>query len=215
MDNKIFAKVFGWVFIGLFVTFLTALYVSTNPNMIYNIFEKDYFYLILFAQIGIAIYLSARIRKMSEYTSKILYIMYTVLTGLTFSALFIVFEISSLIFVFGITSIIFGLFALIGYYTNVNLTKFSSFFFMALISLLLKIYLINMFVGNVALDLGLTIFGILLFIGFIAYDVQKVKVMMTYIENEENVAIYEAFQLYLDFINLFIRLMTLFGKRRD
>jgi uncharacterized protein len=214
MDNKIFAKVFGWVFIGLFVTFVTALYVSLNPNMIYNIFENDYFYLILLVQIGIAIYLSARIGKMSNHTAKILYIMYTVLTGLTFSLLFIVFEMSSLIFVFGITSLIFGIFALIGYYTNVNLTKFSSFFFMALISLLV-LYLVNMLLGSIVLDLGLTIFGIFLFIGFIAYDVQKVKVMMTYMENEDNVAIYGAFQLYLDFINLFIRLLTLFGKRRD
>lgn len=214
MENKIFAKVFGWVFIGLLVTFVTSIYVAANPNMIYNIFVNDYFYFILFAQIGIAIYLSARIRKMSQYTAKILYILYTVLTGITFSMLFIVFEMSSLIFVFGITSIIFGLFALIGYYTNVNLTKFSSFFFMALISLLL-LYLLNMFIGSVALDLGLTIFGIFLFIGFIAYDVQKVKVMMNYIENEDVVAIYGAFQLYLDFINLFIRLLTLFGKRRD
>jgi uncharacterized protein len=214
MDNKIFAKVFGWVFIGLFVTFVTALYVSLNPNMIYNIFENDYFYLILLVQIGIAIYLSARIGKMSNHTAKILYIMYTVLTGLTFSLLFIVFEMSSLIFVFGITSLIFGIFALIGYYTNVNLTKFSSFFFMALISLLV-LYLVNMLLGSIVLDLGLTIFGIFLFIGFIAYDVQKIKVMMTYMENEDNVAIYGAFQLYLDFINLFIRLLTLFGKRRD
>ena len=214
MENKIFAKVFGWVFIGLLVTFVTSMYVAANPNMIYNIFVNDYFYFILFAQIGIAIYLSARIRKMSQYTAKILYILYTVLTGVTFSMLFIVFEMSSLIFVFGITSIIFGLFALIGYYTNVNLTKFSSFFFMALISLLL-LYLLNMFIGSVALDLGLTIFGIFIFIGFIAYDVQKVKVMMNYIENEDVVAIYGAFQLYLDFINLFIRLLTLFGKRRD
>ena len=214
MENKIFAKVFGWVFIGLLVTFVTSMYVAANPNMIYNIFVNDYFYFILFAQIGIAIYLSARIRKMSQYTAKILYILYTVLTGITFSMLFIVFEMSSLIFVFGITSIIFGLFALIGYYTNVNLTKFSSFFFMALISLLL-LYLLNMFIGSVALDLGLTIFGIFIFIGFIAYDVQKVKVMMNYIENEDVVAIYGAFQLYLDFINLFIRLLTLFGKRRD
>ena len=214
MENKIFAKVFGWVFIGLLVTFVTSMYVASNPNMIYNIFVNDYFYFILFAQIGIAIYLSARIRKMSQYTAKILYILYTVLTGITFSMLFIVFEMSSLIFVFGITSIIFGLFALIGYYTNVNLTKFSSFFFMALISLLL-LYLLNMFIGSVALDLGLTIFGIFIFIGFIAYDVQKVKVMMNYIENEDVVAIYGAFQLYLDFINLFIRLLTLFGKRRD
>lgn len=214
MENKIFAKVFGWLFIGLLTTFLTALYVSVNPNMIYNIFVKDYFYFILIAQVGIAIYLSARIRKMSEHTSKILYILYTVLTGLTFSILFLVFEMSSLIFVFGITSFIFGLFALFGFYTNINLTKFSTFFSMSLLALIV-LSLVNILIGGMVLDLGLTIFGIILFIGFIAYDIQKVKYMMNYIENEENVAVYGAFQLYLDFINLFIRLLSLFGKRRD
>ena len=106
VDNKIFSKVFMWMFIGLAITFGTGFYVSINPNMIFNVFGS-YYWILAIAEVAVVIWLSARIRKMKPMTAKILFSLYSFLTGLTFSSIFIVYEMTSIIYVFGITSLIF------------------------------------------------------------------------------------------------------------
>ena len=212
-SNKIFSKLFLWMFIGLAITFGVGLYVSLNENMLYNVFAR-YYWPFIIAQLVVVILLSARIRKMQPLTAKILFCAYSFLTGLTFSSIFVIYEITSIIFVFGITALLFLIFALIGYFTKIDLTKIGIYLFMALLGVIIC-SIINMFVGSETFDLGITIICLLIFIIYIAYDIQVVKRNLYQIPEEDNLAIYGALQLYLDFINIFLRLLQLFGNRRN
>lgn len=213
IDNKIFSKVFFWMFIGLAVTFGVGYFVSINQNMLYNVFNTFYIFLII-AELVVVIWLSARIRKMQPMTAKILFLLYSFLTGLTFSSIFVIYEIMSIMYVFGITALIFLIFALIGYFTKIDLTKLGIYLFMALLGVIICT-IINMFVGSETFDLGLTLVCLIIFIIYIAYDMQVIKRNLYMIGEEDNLAIYGALQLYLDFINIFLRLLQLFGRNRD
>jgi FtsH-binding integral membrane protein len=212
-DNKIFSKIFFWMFIGLAITFGIGYYVSLNENMLYNVFSKYYIFLII-AELVVVIWLSARIRKMKPTTAKLLFCAYSFLTGLTFSSIFVVYKITSIVMVFGITSLIFLIFALIGYYTKLDLTKIGTYLFMILLGVIIC-SLINMFVGSETFDLALTIICLIVFIVYVAYDIHIIKRNLYAISEEDNLAIYGALQLYLDFINIFLRLLQLFGRNRD
>ena len=150
---------------------------------------------------------------MQAMTAKILFALYSFLTGLTFSFIFIAFKMDSIIFVFGITSLMFIIMAIIGKITNIDLTKLRTILLMGLIGIIIA-SLINLFIGSQTFDLGITIIGIIIFTLYIAYDVQKVKYIAMDLE-EDKAAIICAFELYLDFINLFIKLLRLLGKSKD
>ena len=212
-SNNIFSKVFFWMFIGLAITFGIGYYVSTNDLMLYNVFSKYYLFLVI-TEVILVIWLSARIRKMSPMTAKILFCLYSLVTGLTFSSIFVVYKITSIIYVFGITSLIFFIFAFIGYFTKIDLTKISVYLFMALLGVIIC-SIINMFVGSETFDFWITIVCLIIFIIYIAYDIQIIKKNLYLISEEDNLAIYGALQLYLDFINIFLRLLRIFGNSRD
>ena len=212
-SNKIFSKLFFWMFIGLAITFGIGYYTSVNANMLYNVFNTYYLFLVI-AEIVVVIVLSARIRKMKPITAKILFCLYSFLTGLTFSSIFVVYQLTSIVYVFGITSLIFLIFALIGYFTKIDLTKLGVYLFMMLLGIIIC-SLINIFVGSQTFDLVLTIICLVVFIAYIAYDIQIIKRNLYIIPEEDNLAIYGALQLYLDFINIFLRLLQLFGRSRD
>ena len=213
MKNNLYSKMFMWMFVGLLITFLVGYYVSTNENMIYNIFATKFYWVIYIAEIVTVIVLSARILKMSKNGAIFGFLLYSFLSGLTFSSIFITFKMSSIIFIFLITALVFLIFALIGYFTKINLTKLGTILFMGLIGILIA-SIINIFVQSQTFDLILVIVGIIVFIGYIAYDINKVKRLEGQID-EDKLSIIGALELYLDFINLFIRLLQLFGKSKD
>ena len=210
--REVYSKMFGWMFVGLLVTFLTG-YVVSNSYDILLLVAQVPFIVYAIIEIGLVIFFSLKIRTMSSTTAKICFILYSFVTGLTFSFLFLVYELYSLIFVFGVTAVLFGIFALIGHFTNIDLSKFSTFLFMGLLAIVIC-SLINMFIGNETFDLILTIIGIVIFLGYTAYDIQKVKYNLDTFP-QDNLAIFGALELYLDFINLFLQLLSLFGKRKD
>lgn len=213
MKNNLYSKMFMWMFVGLLITFLVGYYVSTNENMIYNIFATKFYWVIYISEIVTVIVLSARILKMSKNGAIFGFLLYSFLSGLTFSSIFLTFKMSSIIFIFLITALVFLIFALIGYFTKINLTKLGTILFMGLIGILIA-SLINIFVQSQTFDLILVIIGIIVFIGYIAYDINKVKRLEGQID-EDKLSIIGALELYLDFINLFIRLLQLFGKSKD
>lgn len=213
MKNNLYSKMFMWMFVGLLITFLVGYYVSTNENMIYNIFAIKFYWVIYIAEIVTVIVLSARILKMSKNGAIFGFLLYSFLSGLTFSSIFLTFKMSSIIFIFLITALVFLIFALIGYFTKINLTKLGTILFMGLIGILIA-SIINIFVQSQTFDLILVIIGIIVFIGYIAYDINKVKRLEGQID-EDKLSIIGALELYLDFINLFIRLLQLFGKNKD
>lgn len=212
-DNKLFTKIYSWMFIGLLISAITGYLVSKNENMIANIYKTGTYLLFALAEIGISIWLSAGIRKMQITTARILFLLYSFITGLTFSVIFLTYKQESIIAIFTLTSLIFATMALIGKFTNIDLTKIRNILFIGLIVIIIS-SLINIFIGSQTIDLGITIFGVVIFMGYVAYDTQNIKNMALYLE-EDKATILCAFQLYLDFINLLIKLLRLLGKRRD
>jgi len=212
--NSFLSKVFGWMFLGLLITFATGYVVANNEAMLYNIFSSGMHWILLIAEIVIVIFLSTRIAKMQTMTATILFCLYSFITGLTFSIFFVAYEMSSIITVFGLTSMLFGVFALFGKITKIDLTKFSSIFVMGIFGILI-VSIVNIFLGNTMVDIIVCIVGLILFLGLTAYDMQKLKHYQAMLPNENNAAIIGAFELYLDFINIFIKLLRLFGRNRD
>ncbi len=213
MENKIMPKVFGWMFVGLFVTFLTGYFVSTQEQMLATIFGTGWFFGIIIAEFVLVIFLSTRIRKMQPVTAKIAFLLYSFVSGLTFSTVFITYEMESVMFVFLIAAVIFGIFAVLGSVTQKDLTKLGNFLLMALIGVIICV-IVNLFLNSSSFDLILSIAILLIFIGFTAYDVKKIKEYASLNAlAEDNLAIYGALELYLDFINIFLELLQLFGKQ--
>ncbi len=213
MDKTLFSKVYLWLFIGLLVTFGTGVVTSQNKDALEVLFVQNRYWIFAVAEVAIALYLSIRIQKMSPTSARICYLLYTFLTGLTFSTIFIAYKITSIIMVFGITSALFLAFALIGAKTNVDLTKFRTYFFMALIGMIICT-IINLFLRNPMFDILICCASIVIFLGYIAYDIQRIK-SMEGVMDDDKVAVFMAFQLFLDFINVFMDLLRLFGDTRD
>lgn len=213
MENKLFSKIFLWMFLGLAITFGVAYYLYSNPVMMKNLFTGPTIFIVFALELITAIVFSVRIRKMSVMSARILFLFYSFLTGLTISAIFVTYTISSIIYVFFIASILFLIFGLIGYFTKLDLTKLGTILFMGLIGILLC-SVISVFVKNETFDLVTTIIALIIFLGYIAYDINKIKNNFVRIEDSNKLAIYGALQLYLDFINLFLRLLRLLGKQK-
>lgn len=211
MKNEFLSKVFGWFGVGLFVTFIVAYFVSTSVEALTFIFSGATYWIIFILELGIAIFLSARIHNMSSGLAKGLYIGYSALTGLTFSSIFVVYELTSIIWIFLASAIIFILFSWIGKSTKIDLSKFGIYLVVALLGAIV-LEIINIFLMNQVLDMTLCIVVLVIFVGYVAYDIQKI--LQRYDETD-NMAIIGAFDLYLDFINIFLRLLQLFGKERD
>ena len=212
--NNVMSKVFLWLFLGLALTFGVGYYVSTNSTMLYNIFSDGKHLLFAIIEIVIAIFLSVRINKMSSMIAGICYLLYAGFSGLTFSSIFVIYEITSIMYVFGIAEVLFLIFGIIGACTKLDLSKISTFLFMGLIGLLLA-YVAGIFIDNSNFDFMLAVVGIGLFLGFTAYDIQGIKKNWYGITSEDNQAIFGALQLYIDFINIIIDLLRIFGKGKD
>ena len=210
---KNYSKIFMWMCIGLLVTFATGFFVSTNENMLVSIFSSGMYFILIIAELATVIFLTARLHKMSETTAKISFILYSFLTGLTFSSIFVVYELTSIIYVFLVSALLFGVFAVIGATTNIDLSKIGTILLMLLFGIIICT-LINMFVGSESFDLVLCIIGLIVFMIYVAYDMQKIKQLES-IYDGDKLAIIGALELYLDFINIFLRLLELFGKNRD
>lgn len=209
-ENRLYPRMFTWLFVGLMITFISGYCLSLNETLLYNVLSIGIIPIIVI-ELLIAVFMGIRVKKMSPFTTKLCYIVYSITTGITFSTIFLTYKMSSIMFIFLVTAILFGIFALIGYFTKIDLTRFSTLLFIALIGIIL-VSILNIFIFKSSqLELTLSIICIIVFLGYIAYDIQSTKYLMASI-GEEKAAVYGAFQLYLDFINVFIKLLELFGK---
>lgn len=216
MNNKILSKSFIWMFIGLLVTFITGYAVAHNETMIINIFKNSVYWILCLVDLGLVIFLSAKVRTMGKNTARIFFILYSFISGLTFSSVFIVYKLTSILLVFLIAAVIFLIFGLIGYFTKLDLSKWWTYLMMALFGVLIC-YLVNLFLAYETVDLVLSIIVILIFIGFTAYDVQKIKRLAEEEIDlpEDNLSIINALNLYLDYINIFLHLLNIIGNSKD
>ncbi len=213
MRNEIYSKVFLWLFVGLAVTFGTGFFLSMNEVMVENIISSGMYWIVVIAELGIAMFLGFRIKKMNYTTALICYLAYSFITGLTFSLLFLAYKLTSIISVFAITSILFLIFGLYGKYTKRDLSRMSTFLFMGLIGIIVA-GIIGIFVQNSMFAATINVISIIIFLGYIAYDMNSIEKIADYV-GEDKAAVYCAFQLYLDFINIFIDLLQLIGDSND
>lgn len=210
MENKLYSKVFMWLFVGLLITFGSGYALSLYPDAVINIMGGSGYVIAIVVEIAVALFFGFRIKKMSKNTAVFCYLLYSLVTGVTFSTLFLAFELTSLMMIFGITSLVFGIFAFAGMVTKLPLHKLGSFLLMGLIAIITA-SIVNLFVGSASFDFGICIVGIIIFIGYIAYDMKMIPTLLKELGDEKG-AIFGAFQIYLDFINLFLRLLQLLGN---
>ena len=210
-------KVYVWMTLALVITGFTAYGVATSPGILQAIFSNQIlFWGLIIAEFALVIGVSAAINKLSLTTATLMFILYSVINGATLSIILLAYTMSSVATVFFITAGTFAAMALVGYTTKTDLTSIGKIVFMALIGLIIAT-IVNIFVKSSGLTLILNYVGVLVFVGLTAYDSQKIKQMLMQApdagEGAQKLALLGALSLYLDFINLFIYLLRIFGKR--
>ena len=212
-------KVFVWMTLALAITGLTAYGVATSPTILSLIFSsKVTFFGLIIAEFALVFAISGAINRLSLSTATMLFILYSVINGATLSSIFFAFSVATIGKVFFITAGTFGAMALVGYTTKTDLTSMGKLLFMALLGIIIA-SVVNMFVASSGLDLILSYVGVLVFVGLTAYDTQKIKQMCQTApdagESAQKLALIGALSLYLDFINLFLYLLRIFGNNKE
>ena len=211
---KLIPMTFFWMFLGLLGTALVSIY-AYQTDLCYNFIKEGYFEIILIVEVLVVIIFSLLFRKLPPIIVTILYFVYAMINGLSLSTIFYVFELESIAMLFIAAAALFAGLGYYGYKTQNDLTKWQPLLTGVLIvGLILSI--INIFLGNSMLDIILDWVILITFFGITIYDMNKIKLLaMDESLDQNKIHIYCAMELYLDFINIFIRLVSLFGKRRD
>ncbi|HIV83104.1 Bax inhibitor-1/YccA family protein [Marseilla massiliensis] len=210
-------KVYVWMTLALVITGFTAYAVATSPALLMAIVGNRFVLLgLIVAELALVVGISGAINRLSLTAATLMFVLYSVINGATLSVVFLAFTMSSITSVFFITAGTFATMALVGYTTKKDLTSMGRMLFMALIGLVIAT-VVNMFMRNSGLDMILNYVGVLVFVGLTAYDTQKIKeqLMMAGDAGEawQKMALVGALTLYLDFINLFLYLLRILGKR--
>ena len=210
-------KVYVWMTLALVITGVTAYGVATSPGLMMAIAtNKLLFWGLIIAEFRLVVAISAAINKLSLTTATLLFVLYSVINGATLSFIFAIYTMSSIASVFFITAGTFAVMAVIGYTTKKDLTSMGKILFMALIGIIIAT-IVNIFLKSTGLQMIVSYLGVLIFVGLTAYDSQKIKQMLLMApdagEGAQKIALLGALSLYLDFVNLFIYLLRIFGRR--
>lgn len=209
-------RVYGYMAMGLGLTGLVAFFAASSPALMMAIFTSPLKWVVMFAPFGMVMFLSARIGSMSFSAAQMSFWIYAGLMGLSLSSIFLVFTGQSIARLFFVSASVFGAMSLYGYTTRKDLTAFGSFLLMGVMGLVVA-SLVNLFLQSSAMQMMISVIGVLVFTGLTAYDTQQIKESYYEADGYElagKKAILGALQLYLDFVNLFISLLYLFGDRR-
>jgi len=212
-ERSFIRTVYAWMAGGLILTAAAAMWVVFSPSMQQLIFGTPLRWVLLIGELGLVFYLSFRITKMSPATAASVFLVFSLLNGLTLSAIFFVYTNAAIYQAFFTAAGMFGAMSIYGMVTKRDLTSWGSFFFMGLIGIIIC-SVVNIFLKSSALGFAISFIGVFVFLGLTAYDTQKLKSYATAPELRENLAVYGALALYLDFINLFLMLLRLFGGNR-
>lgn len=201
---------------ALVITGLCAWGTATSPSMVQLVYgNRAAIWVLFIAELGLVFYTTARINRLSLTTATTLFILYSALNGVTLSSIFMVYAMTSIAKVFFITAGTFGVMALYGSVTKTDLSRFGNLFLMALFGLIIAT-LANLFIKSSGFDLILSYVGVVLFVGLTAWDSQQIKRALSMQagmdESAQKVALLGALELYLDFINLFLYLLRIFGR---
>ena len=210
-------KVYVWMTLSLVLTGITAYGVANTPGIRETLMTNTFLYWgLIIAEFGLVIGISAGINKLSLTTATLMFVLYSIINGAMLSSIFVVYTEASIASVFFITAGTFAVMAFIGYTTKKDLTSMGKILFMALIGIIIAT-IVNIFLKSSGLQMIVSYLGVLIFVGLTAYDSQKIKNMLQMApdagEGAQKLALLGALTLYLDFINLFIYLLRIFGRR--
>ncbi len=212
-------KVYIWMTLALVITAVTAYGVATSPALMTTIFtNKILFWGLIIAELALVWGISGAINRLSLATATLMFVAYSVINGATLSVIFAAFSTTAIVKTFVVTAGTFGTMSLVGYFTKKDLTSMGKLLFMALIGIIIAT-IVNMFIASSGLDLIISYLGVLIFVGLTAYDTQKIKQMLSMApdasEQMQKYALLGSLSLYLDFINLFLYLLRIFGSNRN
>jgi len=214
--------VFGWMFLALGITAVTSWLFASSPQLLSLMYDAKggmtiLGWIVMLAPIGFVLWIVARYNRMSASKMALLFVVYSILMGMSLSFIFLAYTGASIATTFLITAGMFGFMAVLGYTTKTDLTKFGSIMMMGVVGLFIAMF-VNMFMHSSGLDYIISFIGVLIFTGLTAYDVQKLKRigsgMVEGAEGTRKMTIMGALTLYLDFINLFLFLLRFFGNRQ-
>jgi FtsH-binding integral membrane protein len=216
--KRFFVKVYGWMSLALTLTGLVAIWIASQPAMINLIFGNSWVFLgLLIAEFVLVAYLTLWVKKMAVETATIVFLLYSLLNGVTFSCIFLIYTTNSIASTFFVTAGTFAVMSVYGYVTKSDLSKLGNLLLMGLFGIIAASF-INIYYQNSTLDWIITYSGVVIFVGLIAYDTQKLKNYNSIgnegTDEDKKEAIIGALSLYLDFINLFLMLLRLMGRKR-
>lgn len=212
-------KVYVWMALALVITGITAFGIANNPSLAYTIVtNRLLFWGLVIAEFGLVVAISGAINRLSITTATLLFILYSVINGATLSVIFLAYTLTSIANVFFITAGTFGVMAFLGYTTKKDLTSLGRMMFIGLIGIIIAT-IVNLFLGSSMLNMIVSYVGVVIFVGLTAYDSQKIKHMLyeadSMDEGAQKLALLGSLTLYLDFINLFLMLLRIFGGNKD
>jgi FtsH-binding integral membrane protein len=218
VDERTFiSQVYLWMTAALVVTAIVAAWIASDVLVIYRLMRGPVFWILIIAELGVVVALSALINRMSAAVATIAFFVYAALNGVTLSLIFLIYTDASITATFFVTAATFGAMSAYGYFTKRDLTAFRSFLIMGLIGFVIA-SIVNLFLNSSTIYWIITYVGILIFVGLTAYDTQKIKRLaasgLEAGEIERKASILGALTLYLDFINLFLLLLRVLGARR-
>lgn len=212
-------KVYVWMTLALVITGFTAFGIAENPGLVYTIVtNRLLFWGLIIGEFALVMAIYGAIGKLSATAATLLFVLYSIVNGATLSVIFLAYTMTSIAIVFFITAGTFAVMAFIGYTTKTDLTSFGKMLMMGLIGIILAT-VVNIFIGSSMLNMMVSYVGVVVFVGLTAYDSQKIKNLLYQVDNmseeAQKLALLGSLTLYLDFINLFLMLLRIFGGNRD
>ena len=212
-------KVYVWMTLALVITGFTAFGIAENPGLVYTIVtNRLLFWGLVIGEFALVMAIYGAIGRLSATAATLLFVLYSVVNGATLSVIFLAYTMTSIASVFFITAGTFAVMAFIGYTTKTDLTSFGKMLMMGLIGIILAT-VVNIFIGSSMLNMIVSYVGVVVFVGLTAYDSQKIKNLLYQVDNmseeAQKLALLGSLTLYLDFINLFLMLLRIFGGNRD
>jgi FtsH-binding integral membrane protein len=207
-------RVYNHMAVAIVISGLVSLAVSSSPTLMKFLFSGAMHWLVIFAPLAFVILLGFKLRDMSASTAKLMLYVFAAVMGLSFSTIFIVYKLGSIVSAFMGAAVLFASMSGYGYFTRRSLESVGQFMFIGLVAIVVA-SIINIFVGSSVATMVISALAIVIFLGLTAYDTQQIRQLVSVEEPGTNVEVIGALTLYMDFINLFLNLLQLFGGRKD
>lgn len=211
--NSAMARVYGHMGLAVITSMIVSMFVASSASLMTFFFTGAMKWVVIFAPLVAILAVSFAMEKMSKSTLQIFLHGFAALMGLSFSTIFVVYNLGSIVSAFMSAAILFAVMSGYGYFTKKNLDSVGQFMFIGLIAIIIA-SIVNIFIGSTVMQMVISAIAVIVFLGLTAYDTQKIREMVSY-DNDGKMEVAGALSLYLDFINLFLSLLQLFGGRKE